>query len=288
MCSFRLDAVCFVLVTALVASSFAAQNGQAPPDVAAEVQAVFAAKCSQCHAASLARPKGRFGYVTDLRRVAANPKIVVPFHADQSKLWTQVEKGDMPPEDARAGVLSNRDKALIRWWIEGGAPAPGGTSQPAVVDASTPSPAPVSFFGRFVRWIGRFHVLVIHFPIALLVSAAVAEAWWLWGRRFGMNPAVRYCVLLGAAGAVAAAALGWVRAPFSGYADAATTLLLHRWIGTAAGLCAVTAAVASELDVQRRQRSRLFRAALFTAALLVGAAGHLGGTLVYGDGYFNW
>jgi hypothetical protein len=50
----------------------------------------------------------------------------------------------------------------------------------------------------------------------------------------------------------------------------------------------VVAALVSEIDTYRRRRSLLFRLVLFAAALLIGAAGHFGGSLVHGDDFFAW
>src|SRR5690242_13521214 len=38
-------------------------------DLGGDVLRVFAAKCAGCHGPNLPKPKGRFGYVLDLRRV---------------------------------------------------------------------------------------------------------------------------------------------------------------------------------------------------------------------------
>src|SRR5262249_37890097 len=48
-------------------------------NLGSEVRGIFSAKCSQCHGPNLVKPKGKFGYVQDLERMAANPKILVPF-----------------------------------------------------------------------------------------------------------------------------------------------------------------------------------------------------------------
>jgi uncharacterized membrane protein len=94
-------------------------------------------------------------------------------------------------------------------------------------------------------------------------------------------------VLLGTAGAVSAAGLGWLDASFNGY-DAGQLLTLHRWLGTGAAACAVAVALLSEMDARRGVRSVRFRVLLLVGALLVGLAGHFGGALVYGPDYFNW
>jgi hypothetical protein len=102
----------------------------------------------------------------------------------------------------------------------------------------------------------------------------------------GISPVVRFCIFFGAAGALAAASLGWIHAPSSGYAAGAVRL--HRWVGVAATTGTILAAALSESDVRRGRRSLLFRATLFATALLIGATGHLGGSLVYGDDFLRW
>src|SRR5207244_3817361 len=106
----------------------------------------------------------------------------------------------------------------------------------------------------------------VHFPIALLIAAAVGELWSAWrGSRAPTQP-VRFCVLLGTAGALAAAVLGWLHS-WHGYgAGMPRTLDLHRWTGTAAALWAVGTLLSSEWDERRGVRSQWFRAWLFIGA----------------------
>ena len=114
-----------LMFCALCASAgFAVAGESRAADLGSAVREIFAVKCVQCHSASLPRPKGKFGYVLDLPRIAANPRLVVPSDAAHSKLWQKIEEGDMPPDDAKAGPLSDAQKLTIRAWIEAGAPAP--------------------------------------------------------------------------------------------------------------------------------------------------------------------
>src|SRR5438045_9641085 len=92
-------------------------------DPAAEVRAVFSAKCAGCHGPGLAKPKGRFGYVLDLARVAGNPEMVVPGAPDESELWELVRRNEMPPDDSPAGPLTPKQKEVIRAWITAGGPS---------------------------------------------------------------------------------------------------------------------------------------------------------------------
>jgi uncharacterized membrane protein len=215
--------------------------------------------------------------------------LVVRFHPEASKLWTKIADGDMPPDDARAGDLTEGERQSIHQWIEAGAPPAlrPPTSERATRVAEDPIPATVA--GRILRALGKLHVLVVHFPIALLAAGAMAEAWWIWRGRFGISPVVRFCVIFGALGAVAAGALGWIHASFGGFGtDSSQALLLHRWLGTAAAAAAMVTALAGEWDVFRHRRSLFFRGVLFTSALLVGAAGHFGGLVVYGSDFFRF
>jgi mono/diheme cytochrome c family protein len=91
-------------------------------NLAEEARGVFKAKCAGCHGPDLPRPKGRFGYVLDLRRVAANPEIVIPGRPAESELWALVEHDEMPPPDSPHGPLSPAQKEAIRAWIAAGAP----------------------------------------------------------------------------------------------------------------------------------------------------------------------
>jgi mono/diheme cytochrome c family protein len=91
--------------------------------LARQVHALFAVKCVECHGADLERPKGRFGYVLDLARVAANPKMIVPGKPAQSELYQLVSHNEMPDPKAKKEPLTRGEKDIVKRWIEAGAPA---------------------------------------------------------------------------------------------------------------------------------------------------------------------
>ncbi|MGH7171402.1 MAG: c-type cytochrome domain-containing protein [Gemmataceae bacterium] len=258
-------------------------------DLATEVKAVFQAKCAECHGPQVRKPKGEFGYVLDLKKLAADPEKVVPFKPEDSELWQLVHDEEMPPEEAKAGPLTKEQKEIIRVWIEAGAPStpidPSATSPTNEVAESVPAPTAEK---HLLDWLGNFHVVVVHFPIALLLSAAAGEVWFACWRVRQPAPAVRFCVLLGAFSAIVAAALGWLHAA-SGYGVSSPFILAwHRWLGTATGAGSVILAVLSEIDSRRGVRSWWFRLLLLLVALLVAVAGYFGGRLAYGDNFFKW
>jgi uncharacterized membrane protein len=264
------------------------------PDPAAAARAVFAARCAGCHGPDLPRPRGRFGYVLDLRRVAGNPEMVIPFKPDESEFWLLVRHDEMPPPDAPSGSLTAQEKEVIRAWIAAGAPAESAASQestqgptaaPTGTDEERPPPPPPGW--RVLLWLGKFHLLLLHFPIALLAAAAAGELWSLWRGDRAPLPAARYCLCLGAAAAVPTMALGFLHALGGNGAGSSRLLGLHRWLGTTAALAAVAAAALSEWDARGGARTRLTRLVIAVAALLVSLTAHFGGILAHGEDFFG-
>src|SRR5579863_9917042 len=90
-----------------------------PADAA---RAVFKAKCAGCHGPDLEKPKGRFGYVLDLGKIAANPEMVIPGRPAESELSALVSHSEMPPSDSPHGPLTPAQKEAIKNWIAAGAP----------------------------------------------------------------------------------------------------------------------------------------------------------------------
>jgi mono/diheme cytochrome c family protein len=273
------------LIFCLWPAAVVADEQDSSKDRNAQVQAVFAAKCNECHGPQLQRPKGGVS-LHDLRQLAANSDLVVAARPEKSALWEVIQNDEMPPSYARAGPLSEQEKEAIRAWI--GSLPPGVPSQASPNTFSLASPQTrrqQSIFG----WLGRFHILVIHFPIALLAAAALGELIAAPRRTSIPRPAVRFCVLLGAAGAALAVALGWLHADIGGHGSAASGVLgLHRWLGTGGGVCAAAIALVSERDCRRGQRSVLFRVLLWSGTLLVAATAHFGGVMVHGDLFLDW
>jgi len=248
----------------------------------AEARAVFAAKCAGCHGPDLAKPKGRFGYVLDLRRVAGNPEMVIPFRPDESELWVLIQRGEMPPEDSPSGPLSAGEKDVIRRWIEAGAPDVL-SADASEVEQTLAAPSPTR---RTIRWLGKFHLLCLHFPIALALAAGIAELW-AWRLR-APSPVVRFCLWLAAAAAVPTVVFGWLHAAAGEGAASLALLATHRWLGTAAGSWLLVVAVCNEIDARRGKRTWWVRGMLVVGVLLTAAAAHFGGLLDRGVHFFDW
>ncbi len=138
------------------------------------------------------------------------------------------------------------------------------------------------------QFAGRFHPLLVHFPIALLLLAALlrlieGRPTWFDSRGESSNRWSRLVLALGAATAVASATTGWLLGNGGGYAG--DSFMWHQRLGIAV---AVAAALAFAVGyAPGRQSRRLETMLLATAVALMLAAGHLGATLTHGEGYLT-
>jgi uncharacterized membrane protein len=138
-----------------------------------------------------------------------------------------------------------------------------------------------------MAFIGRLHPVLIHFPIALVIVAVVAETAATATVDHRWRTVAIVNVRAGAAFALIAVIAGWNLARTSGV-EATSLLEWHRWLGTAgAGLTLAAAVATSRADSRALADLWIFRIALFAAGALVAATGHLGGILVWGADFLR-
>lgn len=139
--------------------------------------------------------------------------------------------------------------------------------------------------------LGRCHPLVVHFPIALLLVAGALELFRP-GER-SPSEAAFVCLIVGAAGALASTALGWLAAEHDPPGRALEDLVFrHRWVGVATSVVSVLSAGLAVAARRGRRpgahRTRgLCRIGVVASAALVAYGGALGGTISRGEGYFT-
>lgn len=143
-------------------------------------------------------------------------------------------------------------------------------------------------FGRLLVWLGKFHPAAVHFPIAMLLGAALAELLSLRFNNGFFRDAARFSLWAGALGAIGAASLGWFYGGFR-LTDEETLLTLHRWNGTGIAVLTLLALWLGERRARQQPlRNGMYRTALFATALLVGLNGYWGGLMVYGPEQHQW
>jgi uncharacterized membrane protein len=134
---------------------------------------------------------------------------------------------------------------------------------------------------------GQLHPLLIHFPIALVIVAVVAEALAAATHDARWRPVAVSNLRAGAAFALIAVVAGWRMAVVMGM-DKTPLLEWHRWLGTIGAGVAVAAAFAtSTLGSRSLIELWMYRIALLCAAVLVATAGHLGGLMVWGADFLH-
>lgn len=137
------------------------------------------------------------------------------------------------------------------------------------------------------KFLGRLHPLAVHFPVSLLLFAAILELFTLKNYAHKLRPGIDLLVWAGVGGAVIAAVLGWLLATVEEYGG--STLNVHQWTGIA------TAVLGLGLIFFLRKTSsgtnvaavKAYRSLLFIAAFGVSLAGHFGASLTHGEDYLT-
>ena len=135
----------------------------------------------------------------------------------------------------------------------------------------------------WLQTLGRLHVVIVHFPIALLLIAGMIEGWRAFWHSDKPSPTALFCLVVGALSAIAASALGWIHKSFFGESG---DVSIHQWLGIAASGAAIAALIVLGLP-NRRRAVITYRWVTMACAILVALAGHFGGSLTHGDGYLT-
>jgi len=135
--------------------------------------------------------------------------------------------------------------------------------------------------------IGRLHPVLVHFPIGLVLIAAVAELVAIATGLGHWRVVAVANVRAGAVFAIGATIAGW-RLASSGGIEATSSLEWHRWLGTIAAVAVLGAALATAGAGGRSPFARwVYRITLFWSAALVTVTGHFGGLLVWGADFLR-
>jgi uncharacterized membrane protein/mono/diheme cytochrome c family protein len=144
------------------------------------------------------------------------------------------------------------------------------------------APSPLTLFSRA-------HVVMVHFPVALLMVMALIEVL-RWRRKDGsMDQTVAIIAVIAALSSIVSVAQGLMLDGDSseGQSEYARTLALHKWLGITTAVFAIGAAIVA----LRRQLgdtaglTKLYRALVLPGAALVSLTGHYGGMAVHGADY---
>ena len=143
------------------------------------------------------------------------------------------------------------------------------------------APSPLTLFSRA-------HVVMVHFPVALLMVMALIEVL-RWRRKTGsMDQTVALIAVIAALSSIVSVIQGLMLDGSSdGESEYARTLALHKWLGITTAVFAIGAAIIA----LRRQLgdtaglTKIYRALVLPGAALVSLTGHYGGMAVHGADY---
>lgn len=123
---------------------------------------------------------------------------------------------------------------------------------------------------------GRFHPLIIHLPIGIILVALLLE-WWGKASKETLQRLWFYGMLT----AVIAAFIGWLLAGNGAYAP--STLRWHKWLGI--GTCVAAFGIWYSYKVDWKSEGWIPKILRVGLLLLLTIGGHKGGTLTHGEGY---
>ncbi len=148
---------------------------------------------------------------------------------------------------------------------------------------------PLSENNSFWLWnfLGRLHPLAVHFPVSLLLFAAVLEFFTLKNFNSKLRPGINILLASGVVTSIISVILGLLLARNGDYGK--DTLNLHQWTGIAtAGLGGISLFFLFKiLKANKFNLIKPYRAVLLLAGLGVCVAGHFGASLTHGNDYLS-
>jgi uncharacterized membrane protein len=146
---------------------------------------------------------------------------------------------------------------------------------------------------NLIEFVARTHILVLHFPIALITIAAILESVRLFYFIISRQPASKlYRPSTTASAMLTFGLLATILAVTTGLVlgfDHSNAVDLHRILGIVAGILVLITAAALLIALRKStfKWSLIYLCLLIPSALTVSAAAHFGGELTHGKGFLT-
>ena len=135
-----------------------------------------------------------------------------------------------------------------------------------------------------IETLGRFHPVLVHFPVALVVTAMVAELLYIGKKADRYTETARFMLAAAACVSIPSAVAGFAAAAGQSFPSGLQVVFtIHRIAGVATPVLVVLAYALCEGARRRGQvwEQALYRVFLATATACVMVAGYFGGLLVH-------
>jgi len=142
---------------------------------------------------------------------------------------------------------------------------------------------------NFLNLIGRFHPLLVHLPIGILLLAFLFDGFSQFRKYKKLSVAVQPALFWGMVSAIAAAISGFFISQEGGYDEG--ILSLHQYAGITTATLSVLLFFLRKnpwvLQTERRKRKPLRFFLFIPVVILLSITGHLGGSLTHGEGFLT-
>jgi uncharacterized membrane protein len=189
-----------------------------------------------------------------------------------------VPRGNLEQEQEPSTTAPRRDGILSRFRL------PLGMLAPILVVTTLVAFLPPDGKERadWVQFIGRFHPLLVHFPIALFLLVPILEIVGRSARFAYLHLSVSFVLALATAGATTAALFGWCLGRSGGYSG--TLITQHMWGGVA---LSIVCWLCWLLRPWRRELGSTYAVALVLGVGIVAWTGYRGGQLSLGRNHLT-
>ncbi|PRY87594.1 DUF1549 domain-containing protein [Mongoliibacter ruber] len=139
----------------------------------------------------------------------------------------------------------------------------------------------------FWQFLGRLHPMVVHFPIGLLIFAALLELFTIGKYDSKLRPGINALILGGTLSALIAAFFGWQLATNENISG--ELLEKHQLFGfTTVVISLFLLWIWSRIELKNKQQNiKFYRIILFVSTLGIVITGHLGASLTHGEDFLS-
>jgi mono/diheme cytochrome c family protein/uncharacterized membrane protein len=127
--------------------------------------------------------------------------------------------------------------------------------------------------------IGRFHPVLVHLPIGMLLLAAIFQLISLKQKTVSLGPAINITLFGGMLSAIFSAVSGYLLSTTEDYD--ASLISTHQWFGIAVAVISIGAYILN------KQQNKYTKWVIFLMAILIVITGHLGGSITHGSDYLT-